>query len=103
MTHTPGPWQADMVGREGNPNDPLHCEVVALVFGKHVVIVDTLNCSCIFSPDDQRANARLIAAAPDMLEALLTLVSAAEVDGWPFGWGCVKDQVRAAIAKAKGP
>lgn len=69
-THTPGPWEADVVGREGNQNDPWHCAVVGTAIGRHVVIADTLNCSCVFSPDDQRANARLIAAAPDLLAAL---------------------------------
>lgn len=65
-----GPWEAERVGREGNPNDPLHYVVRATAFGRSVVVADTLNCSCIFGPEDQEANAVLLAAALDMLAAL---------------------------------
>lgn len=52
------------------------------------------------------ANARLIAAAPDLLEALYQLVDAADdSDGCQYGTlstAFVRDIARAAIAKATG-
>jgi hypothetical protein len=47
---------------------------------------------------DVQANARLIAAAPDLLEALLRVLRDVASDGLD-GW---EDQARAAIAKATG-
>lgn len=50
----------------------------------------------------QDANARLIAAAPDLLEALQDLVSVAK-DGWPFDrQPTLYDRARLAIRKATG-
>ena len=49
--------------------------------------------------DEVEANARLIAAAPDLLDAL-ELILSAEDRG--FGMDYVKGCARAAIAKAKG-
>lgn len=63
--HTPGPWMADfrliggrVVVNQANAGDRMQ---VALVNG---------------GADEQDANARLIAAAPDLLEALRSLLSA---------------------------
>lgn len=47
------------------------------------------------------ANARLIAAAPELLEALEGFVSVYGVDDVPR-WMQVRDKARAAIAKATG-
>ena len=47
------------------------------------------------------ANARLIAAAPELLEALEEIVSAADGDGWSQLDADLR-KARAAIAKAKG-
>lgn len=51
--------------------------------------------------DEDGANARLIAAAPELLAALETLVSWADNDPERNGYDFVQ-QARAAIAKAKG-
>lgn len=50
------------------------------------------------------ANARLIAAAPDLLAALKRLVATVKPDALPHdkGCGCVVHEARAAIAKAEG-
>lgn len=110
---TPGPYEVDIRGREGNANDPWHCAIVATEIGQRVVIADTLNCSCVFSPDDQRANANVLAAGPalrDALRAVLPLL------GWTsysddellheheLGNGAALPILRAryAIAKADG-
>jgi hypothetical protein len=47
------------------------------------------------------ANATLIAAAPDLLEALQKLLSYGTFDDYPNTWHVVRD-ARAAIAKAIG-
>ena len=51
--------------------------------------------------DQLKANARLIAAAPELLEALEEIVSAADGDGWSQLDADLR-KARAAIAKATG-
>lgn len=88
INHTPGPW----------------------VIGKHdhdVVMVDTASgtaiCDVYGESDDRPANARLISAAPDLLEALETLKRVVSKmrhtldDDDP-----ALERAREAIAKAKG-
>ena len=48
----------------------------------------------------QEANARLIAAAPELLEALEMMLDMSEMGG--FGKSAAEDTARAAIAKARG-
>ena len=49
---------------------------------------------------DHLANALLIAAAPELLEALEMMLDMSEMGG--FGKSAAEDTARAAIAKAKG-
>jgi len=95
--HTPGPWHFRV--------DPIHQ-------GQYFIRVQSYG----FAPlatvrgdkrstlKDSEANARLIAAAPDLLEALKMAVSALErsdyiqMDGDSFD---VVDEARAVIAKAE--
>ena len=97
--HTPGPWAA---------------------FGKSVMTAATLGgiCNCLGGSFDKykqdqiaKANARLISAAPEMLEALedavacglIPITSAREGGAARFSEQVrAADMVRAAIAKAKG-
>ena len=73
--HTPGPWK---------------------VVGLSVISDSGIICNPPSGPiDELEANARLIAAAPDMLEALE--MSVRYLEGWP-----AQDWAIAAIAKAKG-
>ena len=92
--HTPGPWH--------DWNDPVCSVMGARQEGdgglKAVAIVAQWP-----SEEERAANARLIAAAPDMLKALESL------DEWlgavPVGvvpGGLAHGKIRAAIAKAKG-
>ena len=79
VKHTPGPWEA--CGKA------VHAETGReIVFGGHNTRSG--------SDEEQRANARLIAAAPELLEALKVAVSQASWTGIT--------QAHAAIAKAEG-
>lgn len=90
--HTPGPWSAKPSADTGYGDPewaPFQIEsdewIVAVAIGD----VDDLNAE---------ANARLIAAAPDLLEALSELIEANSFYFKPGNpWG---DKARAAIAKA---
>jgi hypothetical protein len=94
MSHTPGPWRTDR-------ND-IHSGQISVVH--HCVGNDWVE---VWSPDataadekEMEANARLIAAAPELLEALESMVEMVEMNG--FGKAYAMDISRAAIAKAKG-
>ena len=81
--HTPGPWIARM-----------NCDVIA---GERLVA----NCMTGWLKEG-RANARLIAAAPEMLDMLIELQESAQY--WseydvPIG---IVDRLNAVISKAKG-
>jgi len=80
--HTPGPWKAHAEG--------------GTVFGELGLLIAS-------TPDRNAENARLIAAAPELLEALECLLSlgASEHFGKWDDWEEVK-AAKAAIAKAQG-
>ena len=80
--HTPGPWSLNVDG----------CGDV-FVSGSNSGYVVTIG--AVDEDEYGRADANLIAAAPDLYEALADLVYAHE--GQP-GWGAA----RAALAKARG-
>ena len=79
-THTPGPWAAGLFA--GNHQASVHSEAT----GRTVALV--------YDPDN--ADARLIAAAPELLEALRDLQASVQK------WAPTIDQsrARAAITKA---
>lgn len=94
---TPGPWELDPCGQ------------VTQADGRTILV------SGIASPmvrtSESIANARLIAAAPDLLEALIAAVECGMVPKSSAAEGGanrhvvqlqVADQIRAAIAKAEG-
>ena len=82
--HTPGPWQ---------------------VVGSYIVADLTLAVAQVSGPnradlrETRQANRRLIAAAPDLLAALLRCASYLEDLPFPEGRGAL-DQAQAAITKA---
>lgn len=85
--HTPAPWVYDSFAlREEirSESNPL------------IAVVSSVHCS---SPEEMRDNARLIAAAPELLEALQTLVDLIHNDDWFGEWRTIAQE---AIAKAKG-
>lgn len=92
MTHTLGPWTitdgTDITGIENDSKNGC----VGPVDVAHVYLRTVLGRT--------EANARLIAAAPELLEALESMVEMVEMNG--FGKAYAMDIARAAIAKARG-
>lgn len=96
VQHTPGPWKAYPIEmNHGLPYTPvaantLLAKVYSEAFGDY---------------EQSEANARLVAAAPDLLEALRRVVNDwVAPDGLPFEDGEMPalDAARAAISKATG-
>jgi hypothetical protein len=88
--HTPGPWSQD---RYGNVIDAKGIQIIATG-----IALTTGYCSS----DEPRANARLIAAAPDLLAVVKELEESSSY--WseydvPIG---IVDRIRAAISLAQG-
>ena len=104
-THTPGPWFADQDGRiwRRHPSE-LYQNGGGVAGDKPIALVQ----KGWYEENEQgfpvEANARLIAAAPDLLEALESIVSDHDFCG--DEWGSRRDAwietARAAIAKATG-
>lgn len=88
--HTPGPWTVhDDTDISGIENDPEN---------KCIGSVDVAHVYLRTVPGRHEANARLIAAAPDLLAVLQDVLST-----WDSGSEAFPiSDIRAAIAKAKG-
>lgn len=100
--HTPGPWQAIISGvtraistTNGAPKQATICRLFT-------------ECAS-FAPGEPEANARLIAAAPELLAALESALASIEGQaellrhcGAAYGIGATLAQSRAAIARATG-
>lgn len=87
--HTPGPWKT----RETEEH-----------WGRinvHIEGPDDLELACAYqrTSSENKANARLIASAPEMLAALEELL---DIEGPQPGTAAWADKTRALIAKAKG-
>lgn len=92
--HTPGPWVL-----EDNPT--VNGQQVAS-FEKSGVMAGN-RCLQVIVRSNNAADASLIAAAPEMLEALQRLVEIEDGPGMAvIGWCDALDAARAAIAKATG-
>lgn len=91
--HTPGPWQTDIDGQTAYVVD---------ADGNMAV------CKIMYARPEGPANARLISAAPDLLEALEAIVNAGQWYASALEFDHDKDgealllEARDAIAKAKG-
>ena len=94
--HTPGPWKRSIVNRNFSPK----------IYGPDDWMV--ADCSRIVkrSMEEETANARLIAAAPELLEALEAFANVGPEGrgfyGWHEAYNPAIAKARAAIAKAKG-
>ena len=93
--YTPGPWAVN-----GNTPDQVYTEqgdTLAIVRGTRRI-----------SDEERNANARLIAAAPELLEALEKLanmvpeIARALPSGVPMAYAEAFDKARAALTKARG-
>lgn len=96
MKHTPGPWRTlpEEVDKD-------YVRVRGTRLGLRYKIANVLTTIYEGVPareaDETRANAALIAAAPDLLEALQALLAI-----YPYPDNETTDAARAAIAKATG-
>lgn len=95
--HTPGRWWVS-----GEDNDEVHCSIFVqdMDCNMHIALVKPPCVGDTIPAEQLKANAHLIAAAPELLEALTRLV------GY-IGYGSENpteklDAARAAIAKAIG-
>lgn len=100
-THTPGAWSAM---KHSEPNDDMRCAVVANR-GKLAYLVATIeNGAPGDFCDTEWANARLIAAAPELLSACSDWIAYLDADG-EEGDGNDEERMlaamRAAIRKAE--
>jgi hypothetical protein len=96
--HTPGPWEANGYHIRQRVTGTRSIAEVAYT-GPHHTPAHEYPKSCRLVDE---ANARLIAAAPDLLEALEAIMGSDvfEWNGSAAFW--LQDKVKAAIAKAKG-
>lgn len=98
--HTPGPWSARQT-RLGS----WRIEGPRLASSSHrlspIVLADVLSHGQL-PPGETVANARLIAAAPELLEALQKVSDVYDGPGNNLEWFKAIQQARAAIAKATG-
>lgn len=91
MSHTPGPWRV----LDLRPSD----ECISISCNSGIVCRVSNLVSKNPLTDEDAANARLIAAAPELLRELKNLVEAVEfVDPGVY---CL-DEMKAAISKAEG-
>jgi len=75
MSHTPGPWAIYDDGPNGSD------VILANVEGENWDVAYISNDSCESRPENERkANSRLIAAAPELLERLNAMVSGMECE-----------------------
>jgi len=91
--HTPGPW--DVHGDHATLVGPRNGKQM-LAEAKHGHIVT----ECALTIGEAQANARLIAAAPELLEALKAMLNGGIDTGLTWEETC--NQAAAAIAKAEG-
>lgn len=93
--HTPGPWSADWWYHEASGQGGWSFSAG----GRRLPL-----CDMEMDPakdDEPEANARLISAAPEILEALrLLMIEGPDLD--EMSWADACDKARAAIAKATG-
>lgn len=92
--HTPGPWGA-------RPTDPSEAVDFWWLVSRDNRDIGAINGSA--TDPVAQANARLIAAAPDLLEALVGLLAVTDYIDKPTGkiGRAKRDAARAAISKAK--
>ncbi len=90
--NTPGPWSI-VEAADGR------LLINGAVGTQHAGFVCTVD-----QPDgpERDANARLIAAAPDLLQAVKSLKSGMDAMGWPAGWAAVKKEIEKVLHDVAG-
>lgn len=104
--HTPGPWEA-IKWTSHAPTTVVSAEwAAAILKGKHftggAVIADCQGARSGYLDDEAEANARLIAAAPELLEALTKIRQVADGFKVDVPWGKIIEMADAALRKARG-
>ena len=105
---TPAPWEVDHHKANAAAMEPEYHTIEAKISGldKWGVVADTLNCHHCIDPDEAGANARLMAAAPELLSvALGVLVALQYPRGSEAQVRCLEEvgqHAILAIAKARG-
>lgn len=97
MTHTPGPWVLTDGFTVYALDETKSCNRFSTLINGGWVHRPSGSTGALLdrtTDEELRANARLIAAAPDLLEALQRIMAEDSEDCW--------QQARAAIAKARG-
>jgi hypothetical protein len=94
--HTPGPWK-----QFGQSQDRYLAVIDSIPDRKDRVVANCI-CHVALTNKDAKANAQLIAAAPELLEALDSLVSACDLPGDHCEVEQALPRAIAAIKKAKG-
>lgn len=95
--HTPGPWECK---HRAGSDEMYRTEIFSAKHGGIATCAWTpKNCGNGVTATYREANARLIAAAPDLLAALQFMLDS-EVHGWDIL--PAQEQARVAIAKATG-
>lgn len=102
MAHTPGPWRANRFSITAAGSVDTYSGTVwgCIAYAEELYDNSDLEGRQWSTSGDREANARLIAASPDMLEALEAL--AEEVEEYELGNPNVLRKARAAVAKARG-
>lgn len=95
VAHTPGPWSVE-VGESSAPGITSDIVRLDVVKGDRRIAGVTIR-----HGQDAEANARLIAAAPDLLDACTAAVGRTNGQEWTFDLN-VYEMLCAAIAKATG-
>ena len=97
--HTPGPWHVGtpVAGRRFTREDAIE---IQSGYKSMVAVLYAQNCS--LDGERDRANARLIAAAPDLLEALRKTVAYFADDAGAMDYGELQTAIDDAIEKATG-
>jgi hypothetical protein len=96
--HTPGPWRVESAGSESLISSGHWAGLATVV--THMREPDAAGRDRFIPTDEGEANARLIAAAPELLAALEAIAAIPCChDSMPE---CPRELAKAAIAKAKG-
>jgi hypothetical protein len=100
MKHTPGPWYVDPIRISPSATIHIRSNAYAEIPGEFMPIADVR--AGVHVGEDE-ANARLIAAAPELLAALKSLTAHLGPDGYiPQAGEHATKQALAAIARATG-
>ena len=112
LRYSAGPWELDSAKMEGTVDT--HYQIIHGQLPKELSqkdaaydypVADTMNRHYCISPEEDRANAYLIAAAPEMYEALQAMVANANWEQVPqteAEFDAMIAKAEAALAKARG-